>query len=333
MTCGQLYLCCLRGCCWMNSHCKVIQMFTCYHWCWLGLINLSIASTSCAAQDSCIAHITLKEWKRPISGYTDCCWILDTSQTRKVHSNLFKFIPALICTLDLHNYRLQLITGFMMLTPTKSLAKPSNTTMLSATQAAHFTMSGIAALHTSTFAQGFSNNECQAAARALLRHDTHIDGTHYQTRKLGGLHPSYIGFNATAKQTHERALSHDALVEAVLQDVFDVVSHLVFCVAISHNYLANYTRPPGWWNFCPCSMCRFWSNCNYITWTAPYRCLHHTSWTSWIGWVDWWRCCSLGAGVCPGVCNTTPSAFQQTLSHWRHQTTTTMWAKQSGLLG
>ncbi|KAG1770134.1 hypothetical protein EV702DRAFT_1202548 [Suillus placidus] len=85
-------------------------------------------------------------------------------------------------------------------------------------------MSSIAALHTSTFALGFSNNERQAAARALLRHDAHIDGTHYQTRKLGGLHPSYIGFNATAKQTHERALSHDALVEAVLQDMFDALT-------------------------------------------------------------------------------------------------------------
>lgn len=115
-----------------------------------------------------------------------------------------------------------------MSTPTKSLAKLSNTTMLSATQAARFTMSSIAALHTSTFAQGFGNNERQAAARALLRHDVHINGTHYQTGKLGGLHLSYIGFNPAAKQTHERALSYDALVEAALQDMFDAVSHLVF---------------------------------------------------------------------------------------------------------
>ncbi|KAG1828057.1 hypothetical protein DFJ58DRAFT_737991 [Suillus subalutaceus] len=80
-----------------------------------------------------------------------------------------------------------------MLTPAKSLAKPSKTTtMLSATQASRFTMSSIATLHTSM--------------------------------KLGGLHPSYISFNATAKQTDERTLSHDALVEAALQDVFDALT-------------------------------------------------------------------------------------------------------------
>lgn len=89
----------------------------------------------------------------------------------------------------------------------------------------HFTMSGLAALHCSTFAQGFSNNECQAAARALLRHDSHIDGTYYHTKTVGGLHPSYIAFQSDGQELESgRALSHKELIEAMLQDIFDTVS-------------------------------------------------------------------------------------------------------------
>ncbi|KAG1845223.1 hypothetical protein C8R48DRAFT_585607, partial [Suillus tomentosus] len=88
-----------------------------------------------------------------------------------------------------------------------------------------FTMSGLAALCTPTFAPGFSNNERQAAARALLRHDAHIDGTHYQTRTTGGLHPSYIGFNRSIDGNEmERTLTHSELVDAALQDVFDAIT-------------------------------------------------------------------------------------------------------------
>ncbi|KAG1886380.1 uncharacterized protein F5891DRAFT_1201049 [Suillus fuscotomentosus] len=71
----------------------------------------------------------------------------------------------------------------------------------------HFTMSSLAALHASPFAQGFSNNECQAAGRALFRHDMHIYGAHYHARKPG-----------------ERTLTHVELVEAALQDIFDAVT-------------------------------------------------------------------------------------------------------------
>ncbi|KAG2740590.1 hypothetical protein P692DRAFT_20851329 [Suillus brevipes Sb2] len=48
---------------------------------------------------------------------------------------------------------------------------------------ARFSMSGLAALHLSLFAQGFSNGKRQAATCALLKHKAHIDGTHYHTRK------------------------------------------------------------------------------------------------------------------------------------------------------
>ncbi|KAG1899706.1 uncharacterized protein F5891DRAFT_934359, partial [Suillus fuscotomentosus] len=87
-----------------------------------------------------------------------------------------------------------------------------------------FAIPSLANLHNSTFAQGFSNNERQAATRALLRHDVHIDGTHYQARLPGGLHPSYFAFSSTAKRTSEKSLTHEELLEASLQDVFDALS-------------------------------------------------------------------------------------------------------------
>ncbi|KAG2112533.1 uncharacterized protein F5147DRAFT_771076 [Suillus discolor] len=90
-----------------------------------------------------------------------------------------------------------------------------------------FNMSGLTALyHTSTFATGFSNNERQAAAWALLRHDAHINGSHYQTKTLGGLHPSYISFNRSSNvnEAEERSLTHSELLEAATQDVFDALT-------------------------------------------------------------------------------------------------------------
>ncbi|KAG1827854.1 hypothetical protein DFJ58DRAFT_644389, partial [Suillus subalutaceus] len=86
-----------------------------------------------------------------------------------------------------------------------------------------FTIPSLAALHMLTFAQGFSNNERQAAARALLRHNAHIDGTHYHTRKPAGLHLAYVAFN-NETNGKERTLTHIELVEAALQDLFDAVT-------------------------------------------------------------------------------------------------------------
>ncbi|KAG1770559.1 hypothetical protein EV702DRAFT_941660, partial [Suillus placidus] len=85
-----------------------------------------------------------------------------------------------------------------------------------------FTISGLAALYPSTFVHSFSNNERQAAARALLRHDAHIDGAHYHTRKPAGLHPTYAAFNQTNDK--EKTLTHVELVEASLKDLFDAVT-------------------------------------------------------------------------------------------------------------
>ncbi|KAG1899556.1 uncharacterized protein F5891DRAFT_1189705 [Suillus fuscotomentosus] len=87
-----------------------------------------------------------------------------------------------------------------------------------------FSMSSIAALYTSQFAEGFSNNERQASIRASLRHDAHIDGAHYWMKTAGGLHPSYISFNPAVEQTEQRVLTQDDLLEAALQDVFDAIT-------------------------------------------------------------------------------------------------------------
>ncbi|KIK21009.1 hypothetical protein PISMIDRAFT_12529 [Pisolithus microcarpus 441] len=88
----------------------------------------------------------------------------------------------------------------------------------------HFSISNLTALYNSTFAEGFSNDERQAAARALLRHNAHLDGTHFQSRVKGGLHPAYVGFNPSTNDKKARTLSNEELTEAALQDIFDVVT-------------------------------------------------------------------------------------------------------------
>jgi len=94
-----------------------------------------------------------------------------------------------------------------------------------------FSISSLAALHSSSFATGFSNGERQAAGRALLKHDVHIDGAHYHTRKPCGLHPSYVAFNSYTS-SNERSITQEDIVKAALQDVFDAVSFLSFPIII-----------------------------------------------------------------------------------------------------
>ncbi|KAG1720808.1 hypothetical protein EDB19DRAFT_1597968, partial [Suillus lakei] len=86
-----------------------------------------------------------------------------------------------------------------------------------------FSIHNIGALYCSGFAEGFSNSKRQAAACALLRHDTHLDGTHYHTRRPNGLHPSYAAFNSSVK-TKEHSISRNEFVEASLQDLFDSIT-------------------------------------------------------------------------------------------------------------
>ncbi|KIK13831.1 hypothetical protein PISMIDRAFT_17704 [Pisolithus microcarpus 441] len=87
-----------------------------------------------------------------------------------------------------------------------------------------FSIANLTALYNSTFAQGFSNDERQAAVCALLRHNAHADGAHFQSRVKGGLHPAYVGFNPSMTDNKARTLSNEELVGAALEDVFDAVT-------------------------------------------------------------------------------------------------------------
>ncbi|KAG2744267.1 hypothetical protein P692DRAFT_20877856 [Suillus brevipes Sb2] len=69
-----------------------------------------------------------------------------------------------------------------------------------------------------------TNTDRQAAARALLRSQSHLDGTHYHTRTPSGLHPTYIAFNDILTSTERRGITHEEFVEAALEDVFDVLT-------------------------------------------------------------------------------------------------------------
>ncbi|KAG1727172.1 uncharacterized protein EDB91DRAFT_1013608, partial [Suillus paluster] len=86
-----------------------------------------------------------------------------------------------------------------------------------------FTLSSVAALYSNAFTLGFSNAERQATARALLRHNSHQDGSHYHTKTAGGLHPLYIKFNKVLTSQDERMITHEEFVEAALEDVFDAL--------------------------------------------------------------------------------------------------------------
>ncbi|KAG2138395.1 uncharacterized protein EDB93DRAFT_1106362 [Suillus bovinus] len=85
-----------------------------------------------------------------------------------------------------------------------------------------FSVQNLVALRISAFAESYSNSEHQAAARALLRHNVHLDGTHYHTRKPGSLRPSYVAFNSFPIMK-QHSLTCEELVEASLQDVFDSI--------------------------------------------------------------------------------------------------------------
>ncbi|KAG1749167.1 uncharacterized protein EDB91DRAFT_1011812, partial [Suillus paluster] len=87
-----------------------------------------------------------------------------------------------------------------------------------------FSLASIVSLHSHMkVGQEFSNDECQAAACALLKHNAHLDGTHFHTRKPAGLHPSYIAFNSYTT-LDEKSSTHEDFVEAALQDLFDTVA-------------------------------------------------------------------------------------------------------------
>ncbi|KAF9231996.1 hypothetical protein BU15DRAFT_81740 [Melanogaster broomeanus] len=86
-----------------------------------------------------------------------------------------------------------------------------------------FNLPSIAAVYCSPFAQGFSNSERQAVARAVLKHNAHLDGNHYHMRTSGGLHPSYIAFQPNPK-SKERTITNEEFVDAASQDILDAIT-------------------------------------------------------------------------------------------------------------
>ncbi|KAI5985007.1 hypothetical protein EDD15DRAFT_2133168, partial [Pisolithus albus] len=86
-----------------------------------------------------------------------------------------------------------------------------------------FIVPAIASLYSSPFAQGFSISQCQAAIRALCRFGAHIDGMHYRTKSPSGLHLAYVAFNS-ANKPESKAIGLSGLVEASLDDIFDVIT-------------------------------------------------------------------------------------------------------------
>ncbi|KAI6038741.1 hypothetical protein EDC04DRAFT_2554274, partial [Pisolithus marmoratus] len=66
-----------------------------------------------------------------------------------------------------------------------------------------FTIANIAELYAAQFAQGYSNDQCQAAIWALLRHRAYEDGAYYHTNMQHGLHPAYATFNQMEKPTRK----------------------------------------------------------------------------------------------------------------------------------
>ncbi|KAG1743896.1 hypothetical protein EDB19DRAFT_1593925, partial [Suillus lakei] len=53
---------------------------------------------------------------------------------------------------------------------------------------------------------------------------SHLDGTHYHMRTLGGLHPAYIAFSKIPLSMERQSLTQGEFVEAALEDVFDALA-------------------------------------------------------------------------------------------------------------
>lgn len=94
-----------------------------------------------------------------------------------------------------------------------------------------FTTANLTALLHFGFAQCYSNNEHQAAAHALLRHNAHLNGIHYWIHTPGGLHPFFIGF-ILAPLLEETVQSKHELVEASIKDLFDAVDCNLFIASV-----------------------------------------------------------------------------------------------------
>ena len=87
------------------------------------------------------------------------------------------------------------------------------------------------------FKGSLSNDEWQAATRAILWHGVHVDSMDYQAKHSGGLSPSYIGLTPGTPEDKELTISKSELVKASLKDVFDAVTFTI----VSFRPITNIT--------------------------------------------------------------------------------------------
>lgn len=64
----------------------------------------------------------------------------------------------------------------------------------------------------------------KAAARAILRHDVHVDGTHSNLKRPGGLHPSYIALHGVGSVKADDQHEAVELLRDTMRDALDAVS-------------------------------------------------------------------------------------------------------------
>jgi len=88
-----------------------------------------------------------------------------------------------------------------------------------------YTASGIGTIY-HLLPNSFGPLPRKAAARALLRRDTNIDGTHPQVKREGGLHPSFVALHGVGEgKTADERMEVTELLEGSLADLFDAVRH------------------------------------------------------------------------------------------------------------
>jgi hypothetical protein len=87
------------------------------------------------------------------------------------------------------------------------------------------TSSGIAAIYSSHFYDTeFSSTERRAAARAIIRHQKHVDNEHITVRNAGGLHPMYVALHGQGEGNQQEQNEIKMVLSESLDDVFDSVS-------------------------------------------------------------------------------------------------------------
>jgi len=99
---------------------------------------------------------------------------------------------------------------------------------------------GVADLCSMLFKENFTISQHQAAARALLRHSAHIDGTDSHTCNPDGLHPLFFGFREETGEMARLSLMHEDFKEVCACNLFDTVH---FSSTSCSHYLLIHLHP------------------------------------------------------------------------------------------